>query len=68
MQDVASGLAARVLPGLASVLVVPLLVHILGAQQYAAIGIFLTVQALSAVLDVGLATSISRAGGMVDGL
>jgi O-antigen/teichoic acid export membrane protein len=60
MQDVASGLAARVLPGLASVLVVPLLVHILGAQQYAAIGIFLTVQALSAVLDVGLATSISR--------
>jgi len=60
MQDVASGLAARVLPGLAAVLAVPLLVQILGAQQYAAIGIFLTVQTLATLLDVGLSTSISR--------
>lgn len=67
MQDVASGLAARVLPGLASVLVVPLLVKVLGAQQYAAIGIFLTVQALSALLDVGLATSISRQAAWLTG-
>ena len=67
MQDVASGLAARVLPGLASVLVVPLLVKVLGAQQYAAIGIFLTVQALSALLDVGLSTSISRQAAWLTG-
>jgi len=68
MRDVASGLAARVVPGLASVLAVPLLVHVLGPQHYAAIGIMLTVQALSMLLDVGLATSIGRQAAWLTGV
>lgn len=67
MQDVASGLAARVLPGLASILAVPLLVQILGAQNYAAIGIFLTVQALSGLLDMGFTAAISRQAAWLTG-
>ena len=66
-QDVTSGLAARVLPGLASILAVPLLVQVLGPQHYAAIGIFLTVQALSGLLDVGLAATISRQAAWLTG-
>jgi len=67
MRDVVSGLAARVFPGLASVLSVPLLVQVLGPQHYAAIGIFLTVQALSGLLDVGLAASIGRQAAWLTG-
>lgn len=67
IRDVVSGLAARLLPGLASILAVPVLVQVLGPQHYAAIGIFLTVQALSGLLDVGLAASIGRQAAWLTG-
>lgn len=67
LQNVASGIAARILPGLASLVAVPVLVHVLGPARYAAIGLFLTVQALCGLLDVGLSTGATRQAAWLTG-
>lgn len=67
LQNVASGIAARILPGLASLVAVPVLIHVLGPARYAAIGLFLTIQALCGLLDIGLSTGATRQAAWLTG-
>ena len=67
LQDVASGLVARVLPGVASLVAVPILVHALGPERYAAVGLLLTIQMLSGLLEIGFTTGITRQAAWLTG-
>src|SRR5215831_13057842 len=67
LKDVGSGLAARILPGLAQIVAVPVLLHLLGPAHYAAIGLFLTVQTLASLLDIGISSAIARQSAWLTG-
>ena len=67
LQDVASSVAARILPGLASLIAVPVLIHMLGPERYAAIGLFLTIQGLCGLLEIGLSTGATRQAAWLTG-
>ncbi|WP_276508927.1 oligosaccharide flippase family protein [Mariprofundus ferrooxydans] len=43
-----------------SIAFIPLYIHFMGVESYGLVGFYLTLQALSAVLDMGLTTTLSR--------
>ncbi|MEP7030201.1 MAG: hypothetical protein ABI830_04640, partial [Pseudolabrys sp.] len=68
LQDIASGLTARIVAGIAAIIAVPVLVHTLGPERYAAIGLFLTVQMLGGLLDIGFSTGLGRQAAWLTGI
>lgn len=58
--DVTVTLLARVLPGLLSLVAVPVYVRLLGARGYAVIGLFLTLQSIIGLLDFGMSATVTR--------
>lgn len=66
-KDVGSGLASRILPGFAQIVAVPVLLHLLGPDRYAAIGLFLTIQSLASLLDIGISSGIARQSAWLTG-
>ena len=67
LQDAASGFAARIIPGLFSIATIPVLVRYLGPERYGAIGIFLTIQMLSGLLEIGFTTGVARQAAWLTG-
>lgn len=65
--DISLALLARIAPGLLSILAVPLYVRILGADQYGAVGLFMTVQMFVGLLDLGFSVAISREASWLTG-
>lgn len=66
--SILSGLAARFVTALGHFLLVPVYLHLLGPRQFGWVGVYLTVTALAALLDLGLSQSLTRevAQGMTD--
>lgn len=55
-----ANLGGRLLPGLLTVAVVPLLLDLLGTEAYGLIGLFITFQVVFATLELGLTTTATR--------
>ncbi|HEX5210392.1 MAG TPA: hypothetical protein VFW22_01480, partial [Pseudolabrys sp.] len=45
----------------------PVLLHLLGPDRYAAIGLFLTIQSLASLLDIGISSGIARQSAWLTG-
>lgn len=58
--DITLVLAARIVPGVLSLLAVPFYIRTLGAENYGAVGFFLAIQMVVGMLDFGLATAVLR--------
>ncbi|MEQ1694621.1 MAG: hypothetical protein ABL901_02170 [Hyphomicrobiaceae bacterium] len=58
--DLSLSLLARVVPGLLSFAAIPFLVSLLGAERYASVGFFQTMQMIVGLLDMGLSVAATK--------
>ena len=58
--SIVSGLLARFMTALGHLLLAPVYLHFLGPSEYGWVGVYLTVTALSALLDLGLSQALTR--------
>ncbi len=59
-KNIAANVAGSAWSAIAGLIFAPIYIHYLGVEAYGVIGVFISLQAVLSILDMGLATTLNR--------